>query len=475
MKISRLKLENYACFKALDIKLATKDDSETGSNITVIVGNNGAGKTNILNAIATGLSWFVAKVQDKDAAGQHIPESRIKNATEYSKLTFVKRRTNITGGRKLTAFYRDDYPDDLSFELTTVRKDAETDDMASKVRSSELADFAMKFRHAKQQSKKTDYPIVAYYGIGRRTVDKIIFEALEPKTQNARSPLDAYNNALNPECDFQDFFEWFRYREDIENQTAPHTSVMRLLEKHTDKQSDVYLNMLQEQEKLQDKALTSARKAIELFLSEGEPSSFSNLHIERTPALSMMINKNGHYLTIDQLSYGERSMLTMVGDIARRLNLLNPTLENPLHGTGIILIDEPETHLHPRWQQRVLTNLEKTFPNVQFVVTTHSPQLLTTVKKEQIIVLSDDNAATPIGNTFGEPSNYVLTQVLGVDTRPPLEHSPMLQTYLSLVESNLGKTDTAELLRTDLDKMMGENHSDLKAADRTIMRKALLG
>ncbi|MCJ8272493.1 MAG: AAA family ATPase, partial [Psychrosphaera sp.] len=254
-----------------------------------------------------------------------------------------------------------------------------------------------------------------------------------------------------------------------------HTSVMRLLEKHTDKQSDVYQNMLKEQENLQDKALTCAREAIEFFLSEGEPSTFTNLYIERSPALSMMVNKSGEYLSIDQLSYGERSILTMVGDIARRLSMLNPKHKNPLHGNGIILIDEPETHLHPRWQQRILTNLDKIFPNVQFVITTHSPQIITTVKKEQVIVLSDDNAATPVGNTFGEPSNYVLTQVLGVDTRPPLAYTEQLQAYLTLIESGLGKSAEGEALRAELNKMMGENHSDLKAADRTIQRKAVLG
>ena len=403
MQISRLKLENYACFKTLDIKLATKDDGETGSNITVIVGNNGAGKTNILNAIATGLSWFVARVKDKDGEGQPIAQGRIRNGTAFSTLAFT--------GCVNYWYHEGDL--DLDFELTTVRKGAETDGMTNNIKGT-------------MDYPKADLPIVAYYGIGRRTVDKVIFDALEPKTHNLRSPLDAYENALNPEYDFRDFFEWFRYREDIENQTAPHVSVMRLLEKHTDKQGDVYKNMLQEQKKLQDKALTCAREAITFFLSQGEPSSFDKLYIERSPALSMMINKNGSYLSIDQLSYGERSILTMVGDIARRLTMLNPSLEDPLQGDGIILIDEPETHLHPRWQQRILTNLEKMFPNVQFIVTTHSHLLLTTVKKEQIVVLTDDNAVTPIGNTFGEPSDYVLTQVLGVDTRPPLAHSAAL-------------------------------------------------
>ncbi|MFT4928715.1 MAG: putative ATP-binding protein involved in virulence [Phenylobacterium sp.] len=462
MKISRLKLENYACFEALDIKLtskwATKDDGETGSNITVIVGNNGAGKTNILNAIATGLSWFVAKVQNEETTGQSIAQNRIKNGSAYSTLAFVKRDSN-----------------DLGFEMTTVRKGAETDELANNVDDFIIQNFAWGLRYTKPLSKKMNFPIAAYYGVGRKTVDDIIFNALEPKTHNLTSPLDGYKNALNPEYDFSDFFEWFRYREDIENQTAPHASVMRLLEKHADKQSDVYQNMQQEQKNLQDKSLACVRDAISFFLSEGEPSSFNKLYIERTPALSMMINKDGHYLSIDQLSYGERSVLTMVGDIARRLTLLNPSLENPLEGDGIILIDEPETHLHPRWQQRILTNLEKTFPNVQFVVTTHSHLLLTTVKKEQIIVLSDNNAVTPIGNTFGEPSNYVLTQVLGVDTRPPLAHNDTLQAYLTLIDANLGNSTEAEALRIELNKMMGDNHSDLKAADRAIQRKELLG
>jgi predicted ATP-binding protein involved in virulence len=155
--------------------------------------------------------------------------------------------------------------------------------------------------------------------------------------------------------------------------------------------------------------------------------------------------------------------------------MLNPTLNNPLLGNGVILIDEPETHLHPRWQQRILTNLDKIFPNVQFVITTHSPQIITTVKKEQVIVLTDDNAATPVGNTFGEPSNYVLTHVLGVDARPPLAHTEQLKSYLTLIESGLGQSKEGEALRAELDSLMGEHHSDLKAADRTIQRKAVLG
>jgi predicted ATP-binding protein involved in virulence len=169
MQISQLKLENYACFKALDIKLATKNLDGTGSSITVIVGNNGSGKTNILNAIATGLSWFIAKMKDEEAEGYQISEKRIRNETDYGSIAFINNMFKVN---------------DLKLSLTSVRKNAKTDEVTNNANiefwslSDHLDDFMP------TEKRETDQPIVAYYGIGRRTVDKTIFEALEPKSQN---------------------------------------------------------------------------------------------------------------------------------------------------------------------------------------------------------------------------------------------------------------------------------------------------
>ena len=113
--------------------------------------------------------------------------------------------------------------------------------------------------------------------------------------------------------------------------------------------------------------MTSISNAITTFLG-----GFENLRVQEEP-LRLLVDKAGVALDLSQLSDGERSFLAMVCDLGRRLTLANPLLANPLHGSGVVLIDELELHLHPKWQREVTAKLRKTFPNIQFIATTHSP------------------------------------------------------------------------------------------------------
>ncbi|WP_436718331.1 AAA family ATPase [Escherichia coli] len=131
-----------------------------------------------------------------------------------------------------------------------------------------------------------------------------------------------------------------------------------------------------------DRQLTAVRTAISRFMP-----GFSNLRVRRKPRLHMSIDKNGQTLNVLQLSQGEKSLMALVGDIARRLAMMNPMLENPLNGEGIILIDEVDMHLHPTWQRTIIQRLTTTFPHCQFVLTTHSPlviSVLTRIDPRQI-------------------------------------------------------------------------------------------
>ena len=102
----------------------------------------------------------------------------------------------------------------------------------------------------------------------------------------------------------------------------------------------------------------------------------ANLRVVRKPRLEMKIDKENISLNVSQMSDGEKCTLALLGDLARRLALANPMKENPLLGEGIVLIDEVELHMHPSWQRKVLYTLKETFPNIQFIVTTHSPIIL---------------------------------------------------------------------------------------------------
>ncbi len=132
---------------------------------------------------------------------------------------------------------------------------------------------------------------------------------------------------------------------------------------------------------------------------------------------SFVLDKSGRPMLLDQMSDGEQIMLLTVADIGRRLAISNPSASAPLDGHGIVLIDEVELHLHPGWQRTLLPALRSTFPNLQLVVTTHSPQVLGSVENRSVRVLEEFRVSRLAKNTRGRDSNALLRDVLGADDR----------------------------------------------------------
>jgi predicted ATP-binding protein involved in virulence len=132
----------------------------------------------------------------------------------------------------------------------------------------------------------------------------------------------------------------------------------------------------------------------------------------------MVIRKGTSTLVIDQLSDGEKLLLALTADLARRLAIAYPNLGDPLKGEGIVLIDEIELHLHPAWQRRVLSSLQRTFPSCQFIVTTHSPQVLSEVPNDAVVLVKDFQFVRPAAPTAGRDSNAILTEVMDTPERP---------------------------------------------------------
>lgn len=459
MQISKLRLENYGVFTDADITLATKDDNENGSNITVFIGNNGSGKTSILDAIATGLSWFVAKLEDKNAQGKSIDESKINISALECIISFEKKELVKNSGER--------YPlNEISLKLSKVRKYAESNLMSSYI-TDNIKSFTSSYREilTKNTEQEINLPITAYYGATRHTYDTTINNAIQPNNNRQFDILSAYKDALEAKTDYADFFAWFRYREDIENETAPHTSIMKLLEKHTDVNSEIYQSMLAEQKKLQDKALSAVREAIKIFLSD-DSSTIENIYIERTPDLSMKVVKDGTHFSIEQLSYGEKSLLAMIGDIARRLTILNPTLHNPLEGKGIILIDEPDIHLHPQWQRRLIALLDKTFPNCQFVLTTHSP-LLISEHKDILVYRIEKGQVEKVSSLYGQDINSVLSDIMDTDFINQKVQSQIGDILDAIQNADIA---TAKDLLTELEKEISTNNIEIVKA-RLLLKK----
>ena len=206
--------------------------------------------------------------------------------------------------------------------------------------------------------------------------------------------------------DFRRFFEWFREREDAENESGiPQTTL------------DELQTMLARQPQLQqlqasarDRQLTAVRSAIETFMP-----GFRNLKVRCKPRLHMSIDKNDQTLNVLQLSQGEKSLMALVGDIARHLAMMNSALENPLHGQGIVLIDEVDMHFHPSWPRSIIERLTVTFPGCQFVLSTHSPLVISDCKDVLVYALNNGELV-PVPSQYGQDANMVLLDVM--DTSP---------------------------------------------------------
>ena len=124
-------------------------------------------------------------------------------------------------------------------------------------------------------------------------------------------------------------------------------------------------------------------------------------------------------LPVRMLSDGVKGIISLVSDIAYRMALLNPNLlDDVLMTPGVVLIDEIDMHLHPMWQKKIMSDLARIFPNIQFVVTTHSPNVLTNIKKEHIRILDHYCLYEPQNATYGRSVEDILLEVMGVDVRP---------------------------------------------------------
>ena len=168
-----------------------------------------------------------------------------------------------------------------------------------------------------------------------------------------------------------------------------------------------------------------------------------------------------------QLSDGVRNLLGMVADVAFRCCKLNPHI-GPKGSHGLVLIDEVDMHLHPAWQQRVLLSLLAAFPQVQFVVTTHSPHVVSTVPSECIRILTSEGARQPVRQTEGLDSASVLAEVFDVDPEPPIEAVEMLRRYRALAQQGLADGEEARELRAKLEALLGASDPRLAAIDALI-------
>lgn len=260
----------------------------------------------------------------------------------------------------------------------------------------------------------------------------------------------------------------------LSNVSTIDISVIRGLETSLNEKIN-FLDIYSQGEVKENKAISLYEKVIKTILTFLPEFEWIKL-VYSDDDYILQLKKGGVLLDIQQLSQGEKAVFTLVGDLARRLSLLNPMLDNPLLGYGIVLIDEIDLHLHPQWQQTIIERLTSTFPNVQFVVTTHSPQILSTVNSRSVRILQKIEiegveeliVSHPDYQTKGVSNQDALLYGMKTDPIPYTKANVLLEKYKEYIELNKYADNEALNLRSKLIEHFGEDHPLIKECDDLI-------
>lgn len=424
MYCSTLTLINYRGAQNLALDLEKQ--------LNVFVGVNGVGKSSILDATAIALSWFVNRLKKSGVSGRGIAYMDITNGRSPATIGVTCNINN----------------QNVTWNLMKARKGHSGEGVRSVL--GELTEVTKSIQSKIEQCHECiNLPLLAYYPVNRSVLDI----PLRIRNKHHFDLLAAYEDSLTSGANFREFFEWFRDREDLENE---HRKYLDQDEKPVDFQ-------------FPDPHLEAVRKAVAAFIP-----GFGEITVRRNP-LRMEVRKHGKLLRVEQLSDGEKCLFALVGDLARRLAIANPSRTNALEGEGIILIDEIDLHLHPKWQRLVVPQLLKVFPNCQFIVSTHSPHVVTHVQPENLFLLSqDENGITvtkPV-ESYGKNVDRVLEDFMGLETTRPDEVFNSLNLIYELVRN--GKLNDASDEIDKLQQRIGSD-GDLAKARVLIKRKELIG
>jgi len=380
MKLESLTLAHCGGFEQLDIGFEP--------DVTLIAGVNGVGKSTVLHALAVLLSRAMPEFTPSRSAPLYFTDDDIhgdKASLEVSARIGINGQTINAGVQRLRA--SEEQGDRFMLLRQAGSTAGDTDfsrTLNARTLTGELEAGVKETRAELSALKNADHPPLAVYFTPKRQLPG------QPRSLPEAKPFEpsiAYSRALHErEVELREFMHWFRTQEKLGGANQPR----RL------------------------HVLNALRRVVTELVPE-----FSNLRIQEQPRLGFVVNKRGQPFYLHQLSDGERGLLALVFDLTRRLAIANPDSDNPIaDGVALVMIDEIELHLHPKWQRDITKQLPAIFSNCQFVITTHSPQVIGEVQARCVRLLSVDDGKVVVDTpamAFGTDSNWILNVLMGAD------------------------------------------------------------
>jgi predicted ATP-binding protein involved in virulence len=443
MKIKKIEIENFRGIREMTLELHPR--------LNVFAGKNGAGKSTVLEAIALPLSALFGQPpyyrKSRDPFGN------------YSDADVQVRNSHIRNGETEAAIRlfldQDESPD----VLMRLQRESATGYDGVVNSSCDMSDGLLASKRAIRDGSVPYGSLLAI----RYLVDRYFDPAERRNSHDTLAPISAYFSALNCGHAYREFFDWFRDKQIIETHSlkVSWTEAVRAFQ-HGEKPDGA------------DDQISAVRRTVEAFI-EG----LRALRIEYERGSSepvMVVDKRGRQLAVSQLSDGERNLMALIGDLIRRLAVTNPDLKNPLQGEAVVMIDDIDLHFHPSWQRTVVPRLLETFPNVQFFLTTHSPQVLGEIREPESIVFLED---TPDGivvqrcseDVFGMESSQILEDLMGTPGRDEEIKKAVFDAYAALERNEIKR---AKSIREHL-WSKAKGIPELEGLDMQIRRKEMLG
>jgi predicted ATP-binding protein involved in virulence len=412
MKISHLTLQNFRKYEVALFQFHPQ--------FTVLIGNNGAGKTTVLDALAIMLNTYFQGSGLATGGGSIKPADARFILTQKQGQVFREQKQDVA--LEVMAHIQNE---PLSWRR-------EMGDRGGKAKV--LVRLGTEARSQIKAGASPDLPLLLYYGAGRLWNLHDDVEAEKPSSQ-----LDAYRYCLDPKSDQKAFEKWFKklaYTELQKRTTIP--------------------------------AVAAVKNAVLACI----PGAQDFFHDTEYDQLTIHLKKEG-LMPFNSLSDGYRNMVGMVADIAHRASRLNPHhgTEAALKTAGVVLIDEMDLHLHPKWQRRVVLDLQRAFPQLQFIATTHSPFILQSLEPGEVIDLdkpSNPNdiqhapegvAAPGPGNAFSHRAiDDIVESVMGIDLPQRSERRKKMyeaaQAYYALLaQAKQADEATRQALKSQLDEL----------------------
>ncbi|MCO8085742.1 ATP-binding protein [Acinetobacter lwoffii] len=352
--------------------------------VTLILGNQGTGKTTLLRFSYQALTWFAARYRDSRAAGlvmqdQDIMQNRLQSKIDI-RIGFPEEMASLPESSQSE-------PANLQSCSWQIYKTLNSQGLGfSKAETSQLESMLSLYHKARLHDPLLGLPLIAYYPAERFTNEVNLLSKNNPAILQSAH---AYEIAAIPFTTFARFFEWFREISDIEN--AQSAKIMdqilsRALQQSENIRADELARQIEKaQAHLHAPNLTALKQALSLILPE-----VSQIYLKYQPKLQLMVTYQQQTFTFQQLPNSIRNWIALVGDIVRRLCLLNTNSLFPCQeGTGVLLIDAIDHQLDQEMAAVILSRLHQAFPNLQIIATGNRPELLEQAQGFQCLKLEN--------------------------------------------------------------------------------------